>query len=774
MAPGDMPTTRIFLGLQGVVPSGATINPTTGLFSWTPNETQGPGSYTFQVRVTDNGTPNEYAEQTITINVSEVNVAPVLEPISDKTVAEMTNLTFKATGTDQDRPNNTLTFSLISAPAGADINSSTGVFNWTPTEVQGPNAYTFKVRVTDNGTGNLFDEEEIIVTVDEMNVKPVITDVPPTASVKWGNNLTFDANATDSDIPVNTLTFSLIEAPSGATIDAVTGVFNWTPAANQRNGSPYTFKVRVTDDGVGSLYDEKQIVVTVNKRNSKIVFDGVFSKQYSDEASLTATLTDITNSTSITNIDGKSVVFTVGTQNATGTTASSGIANTLMIITQSKGNKNAFASFAGDDYYEPSTSATSTFVVDAEDARIDYTGDVIKATASATTTSAIVTLRANVLDISVANDPAFPDVSPGDIKNARVMFVDRDNSNNPISGWLTPTLVVAGNTQVGTVSHNLTLTVGSDGSVTRNIGIVIDNGYYFRNDQIDDVLVTVYQPNGDFITGGGHIVVTKSEGSMKADVGSKTNFGFNVKFNKTGKNLQGQLNFIFRRTESDGKVRVYQVKSNAMESLGVNITNANSRTANFVSRCNVTDVTNPLAPVSMGGNRKMYVTMVDNGEPGTNDVISFVLVDGNNDPTILSNILYSSNWTGVKTEMMNLRGGNLVVRSGYNLGSTSTAIKNDIQARPQQVEVAPSTAFNLTAFPNPTTNHFNVKLESSNYTEKVVVRVIDLQGRTVEVFNNVVPGSTLQLGGNYRPGVYFVEMIQGSNRKQLQLVKRIH
>jgi hypothetical protein len=38
-------------------PTGAAIDATTGAFTWTPTEAQGPGSFTFSVRVTDNGTP---------------------------------------------------------------------------------------------------------------------------------------------------------------------------------------------------------------------------------------------------------------------------------------------------------------------------------------------------------------------------------------------------------------------------------------------------------------------------------------------------------------------------------------------------------------------------------------------------------------------------------------------------------------------------------------------------------------------------------------------
>ena len=99
---------------------------------------QGPGSYTFDVVVTDDGTPILSDSETITVTVNEVNVAPVLDPIGDQTVDEQTLLTFTATATDADLPANTLTFSLSGEPAGAAIDPVTGVFTWTPTEAQGP------------------------------------------------------------------------------------------------------------------------------------------------------------------------------------------------------------------------------------------------------------------------------------------------------------------------------------------------------------------------------------------------------------------------------------------------------------------------------------------------------------------------------------------------------------------------------------------------------------------------------------------------------------
>ena len=45
--------------------------------------------------------------------------------------------------------------------------------------------------------------------------------------------LNFTAEASDSDIPVQILTFSLVDAPLGATSISATGAFSWTPAEAQ-------------------------------------------------------------------------------------------------------------------------------------------------------------------------------------------------------------------------------------------------------------------------------------------------------------------------------------------------------------------------------------------------------------------------------------------------------------------------------------------------------------------------------------------------------------
>jgi len=95
----------------------------------------------------------------VNITLKAVADTPVLAPIGNKTVVKNSTLTFTAKATDADKGDK-LVYSLISAPAGASINATTGAFSWTPTTT---GSYTFKVRAADNS--GLYDEEQITVTV---------------------------------------------------------------------------------------------------------------------------------------------------------------------------------------------------------------------------------------------------------------------------------------------------------------------------------------------------------------------------------------------------------------------------------------------------------------------------------------------------------------------------------------------------------------------------------------------------------------------------------
>ena len=56
---------------------GATLNSASGAFSWTPDESQGPGDYQFTICVTDPLPDLAEDCEDITVTVKEVNQAPV-------------------------------------------------------------------------------------------------------------------------------------------------------------------------------------------------------------------------------------------------------------------------------------------------------------------------------------------------------------------------------------------------------------------------------------------------------------------------------------------------------------------------------------------------------------------------------------------------------------------------------------------------------------------------------------------------------------------------
>jgi hypothetical protein len=104
--------------------------------------------------VTDNGTPALSASQAVTIQVREVNLAPALGALPDRTVDPGQILLLRAEATDSDLPGQTLTFSLDAAPAGARIDPATGAIEWRPGSTHAGTVQPFVVRVEDGAAAN--------------------------------------------------------------------------------------------------------------------------------------------------------------------------------------------------------------------------------------------------------------------------------------------------------------------------------------------------------------------------------------------------------------------------------------------------------------------------------------------------------------------------------------------------------------------------------------------------------------------------------------------
>src|SRR5207247_7778820 len=73
--------------------------------------------------------------------------------------------------------------------------------------------------------------------------------------VRQGSVLTFRAAAVDTDLPPQTLTYSLdAGAPAGASLEPLTGLFFWTPGATEPTNT-HRVTIRATDNGFPPLSD---------------------------------------------------------------------------------------------------------------------------------------------------------------------------------------------------------------------------------------------------------------------------------------------------------------------------------------------------------------------------------------------------------------------------------------------------------------------------------------------------------------------------------------
>jgi hypothetical protein len=381
------------------------------------------------------------------------------------------------------------------------------------------------------------------------------------------------------------------------------------------------------------------------------------SQQYSDKVDLSAA---IASNTPISGTVSFYINYNTGTAQLLGTVSgvpANSIANLtgVALLETVAGSMNptttahlVTAVFLPGDIANFTGSLNSApLTITQEDAELKYTGSMFAWT-PANSTSVILPLSFSIKDITAVVDP-LTDPNAGVITNARVKL---KVGTTIICDDLVPVLVTAADTKVATVGCSYTFAVNpSDPSGTIYTVTAEVYNYYQPNLASDTAFdVTIAIPTAtNFLTGGGYTVNTASAGLIAGTAGLKTNYGFNVKYNKAGTNLQGNANIIVR---SGGKL--YQIKSNSMQSLGATLTPTGG-TATFITKCNVTDITNPLNPITMPG-KLLTINVVDNGEPGKTDMIGIRVDDG-------STLVFSNNWdsAAVKTANQTISGGNIVV-----------------------------------------------------------------------------------------------------------------
>ncbi len=266
------------------LPTGATLNATSGKFSWTPGFDQA-GVYSVIFNATANGASDS---ETVNITVGNVDRAPELAPIGAKSVNETELLEFNISATDPD--GDQITYSATGLPAGATFDATTATFNWTPTFDQ-----SGTYNVTFNATaGGLSDSEIVNITVVNMDRAPVLASIGP-KSVNENELLAFNISATDAE--GDTITYSASGLLIGATLNPTTGKFNWTPTFDQAGIYALTFNA--TANG---LSDSETINITVVNMDRAPVLASIGPKSVNETELLKFNI-------SATDVDGDPITY---------------------------------------------------------------------------------------------------------------------------------------------------------------------------------------------------------------------------------------------------------------------------------------------------------------------------------------------------------------------------------------------------------------------------------------------------------------------------------
>ena len=156
-----------------------------------------------------------------------------------------------------------LSYSLLSAPSGVTVDEVTGTVRWNTPRFEDIGNEAIVLQVSDSNGGVAIQGYILEVTTpppgmgpsnniwfpipNEPNEVPFFT-TSPIEEVHGGQSYIYEASATDADGDL--LTYSLLSAPAGASIDNATGTGTWNPIIEDLGTHAIALQV---DDGKGGI-----------------------------------------------------------------------------------------------------------------------------------------------------------------------------------------------------------------------------------------------------------------------------------------------------------------------------------------------------------------------------------------------------------------------------------------------------------------------------------------------------------------------------------------
>lgn len=189
---------------------------------------------------------------------------PHFEPIADQKVIRGTPLTFVAKLAEVDPSSAPPLFRLTGTiPAELQIDPKTGEVKWNPGSEIAAGEYPVNVEATAGSSDQVLATQAVKITVKEPNHAPVVEPIAGQTAIA-GRELVTTISAKDED-PTDKISYKLGEgAPAGATIDAETGEFRWTPAAGTPAGT-VEVAIVVSDSGDPAMSTTYKLPVAVGE-----------------------------------------------------------------------------------------------------------------------------------------------------------------------------------------------------------------------------------------------------------------------------------------------------------------------------------------------------------------------------------------------------------------------------------------------------------------------------------------------------------------------------
>ncbi|MBN2530997.1 MAG: choice-of-anchor D domain-containing protein [Deltaproteobacteria bacterium] len=240
---------------------GGVIDSSTGVYTFTAATPVPAENCVVAIQVCDGATPNLCDSETATITITAVNDAPQISTSATTEATEDVEYAYDADFTANDGPTDTWSVVSSTDTCGGQIDSSTGVYTFTPYGPVPEESCVMAIQICDGATLELCDTETKTINITQVNDAPVISTTAGT-STSEDTQYSYDANITDPDGTGATWTVTGLDTCNGI-INESTGVYTFSPA----NPGYCVMAIQICDGGTPDLCDTETAIINISDVN---------------------------------------------------------------------------------------------------------------------------------------------------------------------------------------------------------------------------------------------------------------------------------------------------------------------------------------------------------------------------------------------------------------------------------------------------------------------------------------------------------------------------